>query len=197
MLKDIIDNNRFDAHLVCSQHSALTQTQWAYLWSKCYTYFWALTSAIWQSKPNLSLADYIRNDREQQEADSLYRFLVQKNWQMNTRWWLLCNFSAVIGRPFCCAEHLHERIRKEFWGYKAGSAMKNWLKRNTSVFALHPCLPWALWKGSVIWLVKFKIGTKLTEHFAMIPPSSVSIIHIHKANTLTWAKSLTWRLCKT
>ena len=37
------------------------------------------------------------------------------------------------------AEHLHERIRKEFWGYKADEQLSNeeLIKENTSVFALH------------------------------------------------------------
>lgn len=38
-------------------------------------------------KPNLSLADYIRNDREQQDylGGFTVSILVQKNWQMNTK----------------------------------------------------------------------------------------------------------------
>ena len=79
------------------------------------------------------------------------------------------------------AEHLHERIRKEFWGYKADETLGNEELIKEKYVGIRPAPGYPAcpehsekavlfdWLGS-----EAKIGTKLTEHFAMMPPSSVS-----------------------
>jgi 5-methyltetrahydrofolate--homocysteine methyltransferase len=79
------------------------------------------------------------------------------------------------------AEHLHERIRKEFWGYKADEQLSNEELIKEKYVGIRPAPGYPAcpehsekavlfdWLGSTD-----KIGTKLTEHFAMMPPSSVS-----------------------
>ena len=74
-----------------------------------------------------------------------------------------------------------ERIRKEFWGYKADEQLSNEELIKEKYVGIRPAPGYPAcpehsekavlfdWLGSTD-----KIGTKLTEHFAMMPPSSVS-----------------------
>ena len=76
---------------------------------------------------------------------------------------------------------MHERIRKEFWGYKADEVLDNEELIKEKYVGIRPAPGYPAcpehsekavlfdWLGS-----EEKIGTKLTEHFAMMPPSSVS-----------------------
>jgi 5-methyltetrahydrofolate--homocysteine methyltransferase len=92
MLKDIIDNNRFDARAVFGISLQRTGADTVSVFDEAGQNVTHTFEHLRQQsdkvtgKPNLSLADYIA-DREQQDysVDSLYRFLVQKNWQMNTK----------------------------------------------------------------------------------------------------------------
>lgn len=79
------------------------------------------------------------------------------------------------------AEHLHERVRKEFWGYKADESMDNeaLIKEEYSGIRPapgYPACPDHTEKGTLFELLQAEqeIDVKLTEHFAMFPAAAVS-----------------------
>ncbi|AOA57526.1 methionine synthase [Acinetobacter larvae] len=79
------------------------------------------------------------------------------------------------------AEHLHERVRKEFWGYQADEQFSNAELIKEKYVGIrpapgYPACPEHSEKAVLFdWLgTTEKIGTQLTSNFAMWPPSSVS-----------------------
>ncbi len=195
MLKDIIDNNRFDARAVFGMFPAQrTDADTVSVFDEAGQNVTHTFEHLRQQsdkvtgKPNLSLADYIRNDREQQ--DYLGGFTVSifgaeelaKEYKAKGD-----DYSAILVQSLAdrfaeaFAEHLHERIRKEFWGYKADEQLSNEDLIKEKYVGIRPAPGYPAcpehsekavlfdWLGSTD-----KIGTKLTEHFAMMPPSSVS-----------------------
>ena len=79
------------------------------------------------------------------------------------------------------AERMHERVRKEFWGYAAGEALSNDELIGESYQGIrpapgYPAQPDHTEKGTLwrILDVKAKTGIELTESYAMWPGSSVS-----------------------
>ena len=79
------------------------------------------------------------------------------------------------------AEHLHERIRKEFWGNQASETLSNEELIKEKYVGIrpapgYPACPEHSEKATLFsWLGSTdKIGTELTTSFAMWPPSSVS-----------------------
>jgi 5-methyltetrahydrofolate--homocysteine methyltransferase len=89
------------------------------------------------------------------------------------------------------AEYLHERIRKEFWGYVPDEnlSVDDLLKlRYTGIRPApgYPACPDHTEKGVIFDLLGAEklIGARLTENFAMIPPAAVSgYIFAHPASS--------------
>ena len=79
------------------------------------------------------------------------------------------------------AEHLHERIRKDYWGYQASEELTNDELIKEKYVGIrpapgYPACPEHTEKGKLFdWLGTVDaIGTTLTESYAMWPASSVS-----------------------
>tara|TARA_R110002111_G_scaffold260623_1_gene332110 strand:- start:1933 stop:5640 length:3708 start_codon:yes stop_codon:yes gene_type:complete len=79
------------------------------------------------------------------------------------------------------AEHLHERVRKEFWGYKSDEAIdkESLIKEEYSGIRPapgYPACPDHTEKEALFKMlnVESEIGIKLTEHYAMYPAAAVS-----------------------
>jgi 5-methyltetrahydrofolate--homocysteine methyltransferase len=78
------------------------------------------------------------------------------------------------------AEHLHERVRKEFWGYDADETLSNeeLIKetyRGIRPAPGYPACPEHTVKADVFKLLQCEeIGMRLTESYAMFPGSAVS-----------------------
>jgi 5-methyltetrahydrofolate--homocysteine methyltransferase len=79
------------------------------------------------------------------------------------------------------AEYLHEKVRKEFWGYASDEALTNEALINEQYKGIrpapgYPACPDHLEKNTIwkILNVEENIGVKLTESLAMWPASSVS-----------------------
>lgn len=79
------------------------------------------------------------------------------------------------------AEHLHERIRKDYWGYQADETLTNDELIKEKYVGIrpapgYPACPEHTEKGKLFdWLgTTSAIGTRLTESYAMWPASSVS-----------------------
>ena len=78
------------------------------------------------------------------------------------------------------AERMHQRVRKEFWGYAATrhSRTANWSRRNIAASGRRPGIRRSRTiprKGTLFRLLDAeRVGVKLTESFAMWPGASVS-----------------------
>jgi 5-methyltetrahydrofolate--homocysteine methyltransferase len=79
------------------------------------------------------------------------------------------------------AEHMHQRVRKEFWGFQADEALANEdliKERYTGIRPApgYPACPDHTEKATLFKLLSAEenLGVKLTDHFAMTPAASVS-----------------------
>ncbi len=79
------------------------------------------------------------------------------------------------------AEYLHERVRKEFWGYAAKEDLNNEMLIKESYQGIrpapgYPACPEHSEKLKLFELLEAdkKVGVSLTEHLAMYPAASVS-----------------------
>ncbi|WP_088741969.1 vitamin B12 dependent-methionine synthase activation domain-containing protein, partial [Acinetobacter baumannii] len=195
MLKDIIDNNRFDARAVFGMFPAQrTDADTVSVFDEAGQNVTHTFEHLRQQsdkvtgKPNLSLADYIRADREQQDYLGGFTVSIFGAEELANEYKAKGDdYSAILVQSLAdrfaeaFAEHLHERIRKEFWGYKADEQLSNEELIKEKYVGIRPAPGYPAcpehsekavlfdWLGSTD-----KIGTKLTEHFAMMPPSSVS-----------------------
>jgi 5-methyltetrahydrofolate--homocysteine methyltransferase len=195
MLKDIIENKRLDARAVFGLYPAQrTGADTVSVFDEAgQTVTHTFEHLRQQSdkvtgKPNLSLADYIKPS--EQPEDYLGGFTVSifgAEELANEYKAKGDDYSAILVQSLAdrfaeaFAEHLHERIRKEFWGYKVDETLGNEELIKEKYVGIRPAPGYPAcpehsekavlfdWLGS-----EEKIGTKLTEHFAMMPPSSVS-----------------------
>jgi 5-methyltetrahydrofolate--homocysteine methyltransferase len=195
MLKDIIDNHRFDARAVFGLYPAQrTGADTVSVFDEnsqnvthTFEHLRQQSDKV-TGKPNLSLADYISTSKD--NTDYLGGFTVSifgAEELANEYKAKGDDYSAILVQSLAdrfaeaFAEHLHERIRKEFWGYKADEVLDNEELIKEKYVGIRPAPGYPAcpehsekavlfdWLGS-----EEKIGTKLTEHFAMMPPSSVS-----------------------
>lgn len=140
-------------------------------------------------KPNLSLADYIA-PKDSSAQDYLGGFTVSifGAEEMAIEYRAKGDdYSAILVQSLAdrlaeaFAEHLHERIRKEFWGYVPDEQLDNEALIKEKYVGIrpapgYPACPEHSEKATLFnWLGSTeRIGTQLTEHYAMWPPSSVS-----------------------
>lgn len=195
MLKDIIENHRFDARAVFGLYPAQrTAADTVSVFDEAGQKVTHTFEHVRQQsdkvtgKPNLSLADFISTSKD--NTDYLGGFTVSifgAEELANEYKAKGDDYSAILVQSLAdrfaeaFAEHLHERIRKEFWGYKADETLDNEALIKEKYVGIRPAPGYPAcpehsekavlfdWLGS-----EEKIGTKLTEHFAMMPPSSVS-----------------------
>jgi 5-methyltetrahydrofolate--homocysteine methyltransferase len=96
------------------------------------------------------------------------------------------DYSAIMAKALAdrlaeaLAEHMHQRVRREFWGYDLGEALTNEeliaeRYRGIRPAPGYPAQPDHTEKGTVFALLggESAIGVKLTESFAMWPGASV------------------------
>jgi 5-methyltetrahydrofolate--homocysteine methyltransferase len=139
--------------------------------------------------PNLSICDFISSDENINDyvgcfavsagfgTDELAKIYEDKNDDYNS-----IMVKAVADRlAEATAEYLHERVRKEFWGYAKDENLNNNQLISEKYKGIrpapgYPACPDHLEKN-IIWDlldVERNIGMKLTESLAMWPASSVS-----------------------
>jgi 5-methyltetrahydrofolate--homocysteine methyltransferase len=141
-------------------------------------------------KANLALADYIA-PAGSGRADWLGGFVVTAGPELEgkAREFDADNdtYSSILIKALAdrlaeaFAEHLHERVRKEFWGYAPDEALSNDAMINEGYQGIrpapgYPACPDHTEKRTLFELLdaEAKAGVKLTESFAMWPASSVS-----------------------
>lgn len=140
-------------------------------------------------KANLSLADFIAQQNSPAQdylggftvsifgAEELANDYKSKGDDFNAI--LVQSLADRLAEAF--AERLHERVRKEFWGYATDEALDNESLIKEKYHGIrpapgYPACPEHSEKAKLFeWLDSTaRIGTVLTENFAMWPPSSVS-----------------------
>lgn len=195
MLQDIIEHQRFDARAVFGIYPAKRtgdDTVTVYDEQGNMTHHFEhlrQQSDKVTGKPNLSLADFIVPESSQ-TTDYLGGFTVSifgAEELANEYKAKGDDYSAILAQSLgdrfaeAFAEHLHERIRKEYWGYQADEQLSNEELIKEKYVGIRPAPGYPAcpehsekavlfdWLGSTD-----KIGTQLTESFAMWPPSSVS-----------------------
>ena len=142
------------------------------------------------NKPNYSISDYIL-DKNQGQVDYVGCFAVSagfgadvfsKEYEDKDDDYSSIMIKAVADRfAEAAAEYLHERVRKEFWGYSNNEDLSNDELIDEKYKGIrpapgYPACPDHLEKN-VIWSlldVEKNCGIKLTESLAMFPASSVS-----------------------
>ena len=194
MLKDIIENNRFDARAVFGIHPAKrTGKDTVSVYDEAGNVTHRFEHLRQQSdkvtgKPNLSLADFISTSDNQTDYLGGFTVSVFGVEEMANEYKAKGDdYSAILAQSLgdrfaeAFAEHLHELIRKEYWGYQADEKLDNEALIKEKYVGIrpapgYPACPEHSEKAVLFdWLdSEAKIGTQLTEHFAMIPPSSVS-----------------------
>ncbi|MFZ0391808.1 MAG: vitamin B12 dependent-methionine synthase activation domain-containing protein, partial [Calditrichia bacterium] len=141
-------------------------------------------------KPNLALADFIA-PADSGITDYLGFFAVSAGFGLpelleelqadhdDYRIILAKSLADRLAEAF--AERLHERVRREFWGYAPQETLSNeeLIKENYRGIRPapgYPACPDHTEKEILFDLLKVNecCGIELTDHFAMIPPASVS-----------------------
>ena len=195
MLKDIIDNKRFDARAVFgiypANRSAADSVEVYSEDGQSVTHTFhhiRQQSDKVTGKPNLSLADFIAKKDEAEDYLGGFTVSIFGAEEMANEYKAKGDdYSAILAQSLgdrfaeAFAEHLHERIRKEFWGNQASETLSNEELIKEKYVGIRPApgypacpehsekAPLFDWLGSTD-----KIGTQLTTSFAMWPPSSVS-----------------------
>ncbi|WP_180024085.1 methionine synthase [Acinetobacter sp. YH1901134] len=195
MLKDIIDNKRFDARAVFgiypANRSAADSVEVYSEDGQSVTHTFhhiRQQSDKVTGKPNLSLADFIAPKGVAEDYLGGFTVSIFGAEEMANEYKAKGDdYSAILAQSLgdrfaeAFAEHLHERIRKEFWGNQASETLSNEELIKEKYVGIRPApgypacpehsekAPLFDWLGSTD-----KIGTQLTSSFAMWPPSSVS-----------------------
>ncbi|OAL85057.1 methionine synthase [Acinetobacter sp. SFD] len=194
MLKDIIENKRFDARATFSIYPAnRVAADTVAVADENGNVTHSFEHLRQQSdkvtgKANYSLADFIAPKDVAQDylggftvsifgAEELSQEYKAKGDDYNAI------MVQALGDRFAeaFAEHLHQRIRKEFWGYQADEQLSNDELIKEKYVGIrpapgYPACPEHSEKAPLFdWLgTTEKMGTYLTSSFAMWPPSSVS-----------------------
>ena len=141
-------------------------------------------------KPNYSLADFIA-PKESRCQDYIGGFVVTagigaeelaKNYEAQGDDYSSIMIKALADRlAEALAEHMHLRVRKEFWGYASDENLANEELIKEKYKGIrpapgYPACPDHTEKETLFKLLnpQENIGAKLTEHFAMTPAASVS-----------------------
>ncbi|MFH4156859.1 methionine synthase [Acinetobacter bereziniae] len=195
MLKDIIENKRFDARAVFGIYPAnRSAADSVEVYDESGANVTHTFHHIRQQsdkvtgKPNLSLADFVATQAQGEDYLGGFTVSIFGAEEMAHEYKAKGDdYSAILAQSLgdrfaeAFAEHLHERIRKEFWGYQADEQLSNEELIKEKYVGIrpapgYPACPEHSEKASLFdWLgTSDKIGTQLTSSFAMWPPSSVS-----------------------
>jgi len=142
------------------------------------------------AKPNLSLADFVA-PKESGVTDYVGGFIITagigaeelaKAYQDKGDDYNSIMVKALADRlAEACAEWLHERVRKEYWGYAKDEALDNEALIKEQYKGIrpapgYPACPDHTEKGTLFRLLDADgvSGVTLTEHYAMFPTAAVS-----------------------
>ncbi len=143
-----------------------------------------------KDKPNLALSDYIA-PKDSGKTDWIGGFAVTTGLGIDEHVRKFeedhDDYSAIMLKSLAdrlaeaFAEHMHERVRKEFWGYAPDEALENQdlIKekyRGIRPAPGYPACPDHTEKGTLWELLdaETNAGVELTDHYAMFPAAAVS-----------------------
>ena len=142
-----------------------------------------------EAKPNLSLSDFIA-PKESGLDDYIGMFAVTagdgadfylKQFENNKDDYGSIMFKALMDRlAESCAEYMHQRVRKDLWGYAQQENLSNEDLVQEKYMGIRPapgypaCPEHSIKEEIFSFLQTDEIGMSLTENYAMIPASSVS-----------------------
>ena len=142
-----------------------------------------------EAKPNLSLSDFIA-PKESAIDDYIGMFAVTagdggdfylKQFEDNKDDYGSIMFKALMDRlAEACAEYMHQRVRKDLWGYAQQENLSNEDLVQEKYMGIRPapgypaCPEHSIKEEIFSFLQTDEIGMSLTESYAMIPASSVS-----------------------
>ena len=142
-----------------------------------------------EAKPNLSLSDFIA-PKESGIDDYIGMFAVTagdggdfylKQFEDNKDDYGSIMFKALMDRlAEACAEYMHQRVRKDLWGYAQQENLSNEDLVQEKYMGIRPapgypaCPEHSIKEEIFSFLQTDEIGMSLTESYAMIPASSVS-----------------------
>lgn len=194
MLKDIIENKRFDARATFSIYPAnrvaadtVAVTDENGNVTHSFEHLRQQSDKV-TGKANYSLADFIAPKDVAQDYLGGFTVSIFGAEELSQEYKAKGDdYSAImvqaLGDRFAeaFAEHLHQRIRKEFWGYQPNESLDNEALIKEKYVGIrpapgYPACPEHSEKAPLFdWLgTTEKMGTYLTSSFAMWPPSSVS-----------------------
>ncbi len=142
-----------------------------------------------EAKPNLSLSDFIA-PKESGIDDYIGMFAVTagdggdfylKQFEDNKDDYGSIMFKALMDRlAEACAEYMHQRVRKDLWGYAQQENLSNEDLVQEKYMGIRPapgypaCPEHSIKEEIFSFLQTDEIGMSLTESYAMIPASSIS-----------------------
>lgn len=143
-----------------------------------------------QAKPNYSLADFIA-PKESGKKDYIGGFVVTaglgaeelaKEYEEKQDDYNSIMVKALADRlAEAFAERMHERVRKEFWGYNQQESLDNQALIKEQYKGIrpapgYPACPEHTEKGTLFEILQAEAntGVSLTDHYAMMPAASVS-----------------------
>src|SRR5690606_5462738 len=174
-------------------------------------------------RPNLALADFIA-PRETGVADTIGLFAVSAGFGIDERVQAFeaahDDYSAIILKALAdrlaeaFAEHMHARVRREFWGYASTENLGNDQLINEQYQGIrpapgYPACPDHTEKGPLFALLEAekRTGIIVTESYAMVPTAAVSgfyfaqpassyfaVVKIGKDQVEDYAKRKGWTL---
>ncbi len=141
------------------------------------------------SRPNRCLADYIV-PREKDKLDWIGAFAVTAG--IGLKQWVAeheknqDDFQAIMAKSLAdrlveaLAEHLHERVRRELWGYNPDEVLEPSALLKEKYCGIRPAPGYPACPDHTEKQLLFDLisatkhtGIKLTDHFAMTPPASI------------------------
>ena len=142
------------------------------------------------TRPNTSLADFVA-PKDSNVADYVGGFVttagigaeeLAKSYEKDHDDYNSIMVKALADRlAEAFAEHMHERVRKEFWGYAPDESLSNEELIKETYKGIrpapgYPACPDHTEKAALFELLdaEAKIGVELTEHYAMFPTAAVS-----------------------
>jgi 5-methyltetrahydrofolate--homocysteine methyltransferase len=137
--------------------------------------------------PNLSLSDYIAPESSDL-TDNIGTFVVTADLDNEAmKNYIDDDYASIMIRILsdrlaeACAEWLHERVRKDYWGYASQEKLTTDELLRAKYKGIrpapgYPACPDHTEKRIIFDLLNAEemIGARLTENFAMVPPASVS-----------------------
>ncbi len=190
MLERILAGDWFEARAVFGLYPAASEGEDVVVEGERFAFLRQQADKPRGERFNLCLADFIA-PRESGVQDWIGLFVVAAGFGLEERVRHFeqahDDYSAILLKALAdrfaeaFAEHLHQRVRREFWGYAPDERLDNEALIREQYRGIrpapgYPACPDHSHKAQIFRVLDAEaaIGARLTENFAMLPPSAVS-----------------------